>query len=36
MTSISVEQSIDQFRDRFVRITEEVGGGSSVTRKWST
>ena len=24
MTSISVEQSIDQFRDRFVRITEEV------------
>ena len=25
MTSISVEQSIDQFRDRFVRITQEVG-----------
>ncbi len=25
MTSISVEQSIDQFRDRFVRITDEVG-----------
>ena len=24
MTSISVEQSIDQFRDRFVRITDEV------------
>jgi MoxR-like ATPase len=25
MTSISIEQSIDQFRDRFVRITQEVG-----------
>ena len=25
MTSISVEQSIDQFRDRFIRITQEVG-----------
>ena len=25
MSSISVEQSIDQFRDRFVRITQEVG-----------
>ena len=25
MTSIAVEQSIDQFRDRFLRITEEVG-----------
>src|SRR3954467_6827957 len=25
MTSISVEQSIDQFRERFTRITQEVG-----------